>query len=237
MKKYILTENQTDKKTLLVPEGRHEVSYDQWNEAYKYLELSNKAKEAFEEGNYTEASLKGLESIARLISSLSSGVSYEELIKLPPIKLNNIFLLDFGWLANEKPKKKFTIKGRKFNVPNFSNASAGDFMDVMSMIMTIEKSKNEMDFGLMVAAVYMREGEYKQDEAAILERVEFLKKYAKMDVLYSAGFFLTNFLVNLRLPIEQHLSKEAQKELLKLTSSLSAWVTSLYSQALQKAEY
>jgi len=237
MKKYTLTNNGKEILVLKVPEGRHEVSYDQWCEAYKYLDLAQESKKDFDDGNIFEATQKSIESISRLVSSLSTGVTYEQLIKVPYSKINNIFILDFGWLSSEMPKKSFKVKGKTFKIPNFSEKSAGDFMDVMDLIKQINDLKNDADLGLTIAAIYFREGDYKQDVEAINERKEHLKKYAAMDVLFSAGFFFSNSLMSLEKSMLQHLELEVMEELEKLTSSLSGWGTILYLQALQKAEY
>ena len=237
MKKYNLTENGESKLTLLVPEGRHEVSYDQWKDAYQYIEMAQEAKDDFDNNLLIDATKKSVESITRLMSCLCSGVEFEELRNVPYDKLNNIFILEFGWLSKEDPKKKFNINGRTFEMPDFSKKSAGDFMDVMDLIGQVNDKKDDAELGLIIAAIYLREGDYKQDIDKINERKEFLKRYAKMDVLYSAGFFLTNSLNNLDKSTLQLLAHQVEKELVRITSSLHAWATILYLQASQKVEY
>ena len=237
MRKYNLTENGESKLTLLVPEGRHEVSYDQWKDAYQYIEMAKESKEAFDNEQFVEATKKSIESLTRLMTALCEGVTYEQLRNVPYNKLNNIFIIEFGWLSKEKPKKKFKINGRAFEIPDFSKKTAGDFMDVMDLITQINDKKDDAELGLIIAAIYLREGEYEQDIDKINERKEFLKRYAKMDVLYSAGFFFSSSLQNLDKSIPQHLASQVEKELLRITSFLAGWVTILYLQASQKVEY
>ena len=134
MRSYTLTAGDEDIKTLKTPQGRHEVSYYQWNKAYEYIKLSQEAKQDFDAGNYEVATKKSIESISRVIASLSTGVSYKDLLKIDWEKINNIFLLDFEWLSYEEPKKKFKIKGRKFSIPDFGNGTAGDYMDAMDLL-------------------------------------------------------------------------------------------------------
>ena len=236
MKKYNLTENGKKKYTLLVPEGRHEVSYDQWKDAYQYLEMAHEAKADFENNLYAEATKKSITSIINLIAALCEGVTFEQLKKISFDKLKNIFIFEFGWLSKEQPKKKFKINGRVFEIPDFSKKTAGDFMDVMDLIAQVNDKKDDAELGLVIAAIYMREGEYEQDIDKINERKEFLKRYAKMDVLFGAGFFFSNSLLNLEKSMLLHLAGQAVKELERLTSCLSGWAIILYLQALQKAE-
>ena len=235
MRSYTLTAGEKEIKTLKTPQGRHEVSYYQWQKAYEYLLLSQEAKQDFDDGKYEEATKKSIESISRVIAALSTGVTYKELLRIEWDKINNIFLLDFEWLSYEEPKKEFKIKGRKFTIPNFDNGTAGDYMDVMDLLKATKESGNDIDMGLTIAAVYLKEDkEYNQDIDAINERKEFFKKYAKIDLFYSVAFFLTSSLNKLKIDIRQH--SEVLEELERLTSSLNGWASILYLQASQKAK-
>ena len=236
MRKYKITEQGIGKLTLNVPEGRHEVTYDQWKDGYEYIKLAQSAKDDFDEGLYLEATKKSVESITHLMAHLCTGATYEQLKLVPYEKLNEIFILEFSWLSKEQPKKEFKIKERTFTMPEFLNKTAGDFMDVMDLIGQLNDKQDDAELGLTIAAIYMREGDYKQDLDKINERKDFLRKYAKMDVLYSAGFFLTNSLNNLDKSTLQLLAHQVEKELVRITSSLHAWATILYLQASQKVE-
>jgi hypothetical protein len=235
MRNYKLTAGDKEIKTLKTPQGRHEVSYYQWAKAYEYILLSQEAKQDFEDGKFEEATKKSIESITRVIAALGTGATYKDLLRIEWDKINNIFLLDFEWLSNEEPKREFKIKGRKFTIPNFDNSTAGDYMDVMDILRAAKDNSNDIDMGLTIASVYLKDDkEYKQDVDAINERKEFLKKYAKIDLFYSVAFFLTNSLVNLKIDIQQH--SQIVMELAKLTSSLNGWASILYLQACQKAK-
>lgn len=237
MRKYNIKINEKVTLSFKTPVGRKEVSYKQWSDAYKHIKISLKAKEEYEKGNINKASMLSVESMARIICALSKGVKYEDLIKLPISKLNNLFILEFSWLSNELPKRKFKVKNLKVEIPNFNKASAGDFMDTMSYLNLIKDKENHAELGVVIAAIYSKGGEYYQDEDNINKRIEFFKEHAKMDLFYSASFFLTSSLVNLKIPIKQHLSEKAQRVIVKTTSYLNAWVTTLCSPALQKVEY
>jgi hypothetical protein len=149
-------------------------------------------------------------------------------------KINNLFLIQFGWLSEEKPKRNFKIKGKKFTVPNYEQGTCGDFMDVMSLL-AMHEEYNDAEKGLLIAAVYMRNGEYYQDLEEINQRIEFLKKYGKMDLFYSCAFFLFSSLKSYKIDTQRHSA--VVKELEKQTSTLVSWGTILYSQTLQSQEY
>jgi hypothetical protein len=224
-----------EKVKFKVPEGRHEVSYDKWMNAYPYIKLAEEAQQALDLGDNLTATQKSIESMTHVICELSEGIRYDQLIKIKMDKINNLFLTAFNWLGNERPKKEFNINGKKFIIPEFINASAGDFMDCTALIQVLNENVAEEEKGLIIGAVYMRDGQYIQDLQSINERKEFLKKYAKMDFFFSCSFFLLNSLQVLGIHSSLHLTH--REELQKLISSLNEWATILYLQASQKQVY
>jgi hypothetical protein len=234
MNEYRITANGKEKKIVKLPTGRHEVTLEQWNDAYKYVELAVEANRLFEEGKLEESQAKVIESMCGTIASLGEGITYDELLNVEFNKINNLFLIQFGWLSEEKPKRNFKIKGKKFSVPKFEQGSCGDFMDVMSLL-AMHEEYNDAEKGLLIAAVYMRNGEYYQDLEEINQRIEFLKKYGRMDLFYSCAFFLFSSLKSYKIDTRRHSA--VVKELENLTSTLVSWATILYSQTLQNAEY
>ena len=234
MNEYRITVNGKEKKIVKLPSGRHEVTLEQWNNAYKYVELALEANRLFEEGKIEESQAKIIESMCGTISALGKGITYEELLQVDYNKINNLFLIQFDWLSKENVKREFRIKGKKFIVPKFEKATCGDFMDVMSLL-AMHEDYNDAEKGLLIAAVYMRNGEYYQDLEEINERIEFLKQYGRMDLFYSCAFFLSSSLKSYKIDIQRHLA--VVKEVEKLTSTLVSWGTILYSQTLQRQEY
>ena len=107
-------------------------------------------------------------------------------------------------------------------------------MDVMSLL-AMHEEYNDAEKGLLIAAVYMRNGEYYQDLEEINQRIEFLKKYGRMDLFYSAAFFLLSSLRSYKIDTQRHSA--VVEEMVKLTSTLVSWATILYSQVSQKLEY
>jgi len=204
MNTYAVKVNGEETKEFRVPTGRHEVNYDQWKEAYTYFVMAEDARSSMEDGDVEGATKSAIESICRTIEALSDGITYEELIQVNWSKLENLFLIAFGWIQDEEPKTKFKINGKKFSIPDFMRGTAGDFMDVMSLLSSM-KDIDESNKGIVVAAVYMREGEYYQDLQEIEERIEFLKKYGRMDLFYSISFFLLSSLRSFSLDTPQHL--------------------------------
>jgi hypothetical protein len=126
------------------------------------------------------------------------------------------------------------LTARKFSVPNYEQGTCGDFMDVMSLL-AMHEEYNDGEKGLLIAAVYMRNGEYYQDLEEINQRIDFLKKYGKMDLFYSCAFFLFSSLKSYKIDTQRHSA--VVKELERLTSTLVSWGTILYSQTLQSQEY
>lgn len=224
-----------EKVKFKVPEGRHEVSYNKWMKAYPYIKLAEEAQQALDLGDNLLATQKSIESMTHTICELSEGIRYDQLIKIKMDKINNLFLTSFNWLGSERPKKEFTINGKRFIIPEFINASAGDFMDCTALIQVLNDNVADEEKGLIIGAVYMRDGQYIQDLQGINKRKEFLKKHAKMDFFFSCSFFLLNSLQTLGLLSSLHLTH--RKELELLISSLNEWVTILYLQASQKRAY
>jgi hypothetical protein len=146
----------------------------------------------------------------------------------------NLFISDFGWIKDEMPKKELLIKGKKFLIPNFDKKSAGDFMDLYDLTQQIT-DKNSADYGLLIAAVYLKDGEYHQDLEDLEKRKEFFKKYAKMDLFYSCTFFLFNTLQKYKPDIVQPM--ELQQEAEKVISTLNVWDTIPYLLLWPKVEY
>jgi hypothetical protein len=234
MNEYRITANGNEKKIVKLPSGRHDVTIEQWNNAYKYIELAMEANRLFEEGQVEKSQAKVIESMCGTIAALGAGITFEELMQVDYNKINNLFLIQFGWLSEEKPKRNFKIKGKKFTVPNYEQGTCGDFMDVMSLL-AMHEEYNDGEKGLLIAAVYMRNGEYYQDLEEINQRIEFLKKYGRMDLFYSCAFFLFSSLKSYKIDTRRHSA--VVKELENLTSTLVSWGTILYSQTLQSQEY
>lgn len=224
MNTYSFKINGVDTKEFHLPTGRHEVTITQWREAYKYLQLADDAREAEDEGKFEEAQSKIIQSIVGTIASLSHGITYDELMQVNYTKLNNLFLTQFAWLQNEQPKKEFKIKGKRFVMPNFMKTSAGDFQDCMDLLKML-KEEEEPDKGLVIAAIYMRNGEYYQDLEEIKARIEFLREHGRMDLFYACSFFFLNSLRAFKITSLQPL---AVAEMEKLTQPLNAWASMLY---------
>ena len=230
MKKFEITANGKHKATALLPDGRKEVTLEQWNKAYPFLMDGIAAQGMFDEGDIEEAQIKIVQSMCNTMSALSTNLDYDDLINIDFDKLNNLFLLQFSWLTNESPKKNFKINGRNFSIPDFEAGSAGDFMDIMSLIQSL-KDEEEADKGLAIAAIYMRQGEYYQDLNEIRDRMDFLKEYARMDLFFSCAFFLRSSLERHKTNIIAPLTLRLEVE--KLASVLIGWATTLYLQTLQ----
>lgn len=215
-------------KTFYLPTGRHEITIDKWRKAYKYMEMSDKAQYLLDEGKVLESQAMAIESICGTMCELSDGLEYRDLILAPWDKIYNLSLIAFDWIQKEKPKTEFKINGRRFIVPDFHRRSAGDFQDVTQMLQVMER-ENEADKGALIAAVYMRDGEYYQDLQEIQDRVEFVKKHAKMDLFYACSFFLLNSMRHFKVITQQHL--EEVREMERLTSTSLNLATTLYFQA------
>jgi len=233
MNKFALKINGEEKKEVLTPTGRHEVTIEQWDKAYKWLDLAAEANQDFEDGNTDEAQRKIVASICGTIEALSIGITYDELIQIKWDKVNKLFMIAFSWLQEEEPKKEFKIKGKKFYVPDFMRGTAGDFMDVMSLLSAL-KENEEHEKGLLIAAIYMRDGEYYQDLEEINARVEFLREHGRMDLFYSCAFFLLNSLKIFNQITPQPLV--LLEEMAKLTSTLNSWGSTLYLHTRQNRE-
>jgi hypothetical protein len=234
MNTFTITANGLSKKDVKLPSGRHDVTIAQWVKAHEYLEIAIKANDLLNEGKFEESQKLAVESMCGTMSALSEGLDMDDLLRMEMDKVNNLFMMQFSWLQNETPKRKFKIKGKKFEIPNFGERTCGDFVDTMSLLSVYEQYK-DADKGIVVAAIYMREGEYYQDLQEIEERIEFLKKYGRMDLFYSCSFFLLSSMRNHKINTEQHSILKAELE--KLTSTLSAWVSTLYLQTLQNQTY
>jgi len=217
MNTYAVKVNGEETKEFRVPTGRHEVTYEQWKEAYTYFVMAEDARSSMEDGDVEGATKSAIESICRTIEALSDGITYDELMQVNWSKLETLFLIAFGWIQDEEPKTKFKINGKKFSIPDFMRGTAGDFMDVMSLLSSM-KDIDESNKGIVVAAVYMREGEYYQDLQEIEQRIEFLKKYGRMDLFYSISFFLLSSLRSFSLDTPQHLPLVEELE-----SLISLW--------------
>ena len=226
MNNYTLRINDSEKLKFKTPTGRHEVNYSQWNEAYKYLNFKDDNSEDL-----------GLEKLCRIIAALSQDVTFDDLRKLDIIVIQKLYLSDFSdWLQNETPKRNFVVNGKKISIPKFNIKKAGDFMDAMALLDIIKDKHNDSEVGLTIAAVYFKDDiNYNQDIEAIDRRKAELKKYAKMDLFYSAGFFLGSFLMDLKKHIPQptQLIKVAEK----LTHNLKDLDIMHSLLRLQKANY
>ena len=234
MNTFTITANGKSKKDVKIPSGRYDVNIEQWNKAQEHLNTALKANNLFEEGKLEESQKLAVESMCGTMSELSIGLEMDDLLHMDMDKVNNLFMIQFAWLQNETPKRKFKIKGKKFEIPNFGERSCGDFVDTMSLL-SIYEDYQDADKGIIIAAIYMREGEYYQDLQEIEERIEFLKKYGRMDLFYSCAFFLLSSMRNHKINMQPHLQLKAEME--KLTSTLNAWASTLYLQTLQNQTY
>lgn len=234
MKTYNIKTNGSKTKEARLPDGRHEVTLEQWNKAYEYLDMAIKANDLLEEEKNEESQLLAIESMCGTMASLSRNLNKYDLMHMNKDKVNNLFLIQFAWLSNERHKREFNVNGKKFLIPNFAKGTCGDFMDAVSLLSSYGEHEDS-EKGLVVAAIYMRQGEYYQDIEEINERMEFLKKYGRMDLFSSAAFFLLSSLRNHKIDMRQH--SNLKKEMEKLTSTLNAWATILYSQASQNRAF
>ena len=179
MNTFTITANGKSKKDVKIPSGRYDVSIEQWSKAQEHLNTALKANDLLEEGKLEESQKLAVESMCGTMSALSIGLDMDDLLRMDMDKVNNLFMMQFAWLQNETPKRKFKIKGKKFEIPNFGERSCGDFVDTMSLL-SIYEDYQDADKGIIIAAIYMREGEYYQDLQEIEERIEFLKKYGRI---------------------------------------------------------
>ena len=234
MNTFTITANGKSKKDVKLPSGRYDVNIEQWSKAQEHLNTALKANDLLEEGKLEESQKLAVESMCGTMSALSIGLEMDDLMRMDMDKVNNLFMMQFAWLQNETPKRKFKIKGKKFEIPNFGERSCGDFVDTMSLL-SIYEDYQDADKGIIIAAIYMREGEYYQDLQEIEERIEFLKKYGRMDLFYSCAFFLLNSTRNHKINMQPHSQLKVEME--KLTSTLNAWASTLYLQTLQNHKY
>jgi len=234
MNTFTITANGKSKKDVKIPSGRYDVNIEQWSKAQEHLNTALKANDLFEESKLEESQKLAVESMCGTMSALSIGLEMDDLMRMDMDKVNNLFMMQFAWLQNETPKRKFKIKGKKFEIPNFGERSCGNFVDTMSLL-SIYEDYQDADKGVLIAAIYMREGEYYQDLQEIEERIEFLKKYGRMDLFYSCAFFLLSSTRNHKINMQPHSQLKVEME--KLTSTLNAWVSTLYLQTLQNQTY
>lgn len=182
-------------KKFQLPEGRHEITYSQWTKCYEQLPLIEKANDLMNGGKVEEAEKLAIEYSAKIISYLSE-CEYQDLLSVHPNQLANLFNIFLSWLQDTtEPPKRFKVRNRYFEVPHFNKATAGEYMDVMSLLGQI-KSDDNIERGLVIASIYCREKDkgYAQDLEEIEERKEFFKKYAKIDLFHSCAFFLRSSL-------------------------------------------
>lgn len=221
-------------KKFALPEGRHEISYGQWTNCFEQLPLIQQAQDLSDAGKMEEAEKLAIEYSAKIISYLSDA-DYEDVLKVHPNQLANLFNIFLTWMQDTTdPKQRFKIRNRYFEVPVFGKATAGEYMDVMSLLGQIKRD-DDIDRGLVIASIYCREKDkgYTQNLEEIEERKQFFKQYAKVDLFYSCAFFLRNSLRMLKKYTLQPLDK---KEVEKLTSTLSVWDTIHCLLLLQKQE-
>ena len=79
-------------KTVKFPEGRHEVDYKKWSDAYVWINKAKEVQEEGEEGNKIIASKKAFDYIIRIMSILSDKITYAELVDAPALSIQNIWL-------------------------------------------------------------------------------------------------------------------------------------------------
>ena len=242
---FTITANGKSKKDVKIPSGRYDVNIEQWSKAQEHLNTALKANDLFEEGKLEESQKLAVESMCGTMSALSIGLEMDDLLRMDMDKVNNLFMMQFAWLQNETPKRKFKIKGKKFEIPNFGERSCGDFVDTMSLL-SIYEDYQDADKGIIIEDKSNPEKnlshEFKSNEIfkasdlpEIEERIEFLKKYGRMDLFYSCAFFLLNSMRSHKINMQPHLALKAEME--KLTSTLNAWASTLYLQTLQNQTY
>ena len=215
-----------------IPDGRHEITYNQWEKAYPFmLELEN-AKQMFDDGKYYDSSIKSIECICKIIASLSIGVDYKDLLKCNLDYIQNLFMQHFVFLSEHSEQRSFKISGQTFEIKSFDVETAGQFMDAMALVKEVEETTNEF-IGYKIAAIYFPYGDYEQDLKIINDRSEWFKENARMDFFYALGFFLGNIWKKCNPPTRLLLQKEAAK----LTNILSGSAIILYSLAWQKMVY
>jgi hypothetical protein len=230
---YLTLDKGTHKVKWTAPQGRHEVTYEKWKEAYPHIKLAEEAAQLLEDGENEKATMKAIESICRTIASLSDGITYEDLMKCKWDYVSNLFMTCFDWLSKEKAKTNFIIDGVKLDVPDYSKATAGQFMDVMALMEQV-KEDSDIDKGLIIAAVYCRQTPYVDDEIDLNKRKEWLKQHAKADLFYSCAFFLRNFFQNCPIySLHYSVAEVVERD----SSCLVAWATSVYLQASRRAGF
>ena len=126
---FTITANGKSKKDVKLPSGRYDVNIEQWSKAQEHLNTALKANDLLEEGKLEESQKLAVESMCGTMSALSIGLEMDDLMRMDMDKVNNLFMMQFAWLQNETPKRKFKIKGKKFEIPNFGERSCGDFVD------------------------------------------------------------------------------------------------------------
>ena len=223
---------QINKTKFKIPQGRHEVSYDQWKNAYAGIKKAEEAKQAYEDGDNEQATILTIEHMADIISKLSIGVTTKEILQAPFDQITNLFITKFDWIWNEEAKAKFKIKGKYFDIPNFGRMSGMQLMDCMQLIQQME-GDDEIDKGLIIASIYTQE-KYEQDFENLEAKKQFLKDNAKLDLFFACAFFLRSGIQNLK---GYTLPASIGAEVESLTSTLNDWVCILYLQVLQKREY
>ncbi len=219
-------------KKFSCPQGRHEVTYEQWSKAYEGIQKVEEAKQSYEEGDDIKATQLIVEHVCHIVSSLSVGVSKDDLLKANFEQVNNLFLVYFSWIWDEEPKRKLKIKGKEFDIPDFGKRSGLELMDCMQLLQQMD-SDNDAEKGLVIASIYAEE-KYKQDFEGLEQKKQWLKDNAKLDLFYSCAFFLRSGTKTLGKSI---LPPSIEQEVAKLTSTLNDWVCTLYLQVLQKREY
>ena len=215
-----------------LPEGRHEVTYDQWSEAIKQIKEIDEAQNLYESGDYSQSNSKVIRAMSKMIVALSDGnVKEDDLLNCEWDKVNNIFATCFSWIHNEPPKKEFIVNGKTLVIPNFNNTTGLQLMDATAYLQQIDEAEDH-EKGLVIATIYTSE-KYTQDLVEYEKRKEWLKKYAKLDLFYSCAFFLRNTMKKLPLYIPQPL---VVQEVEKLTKRLNALATTLYLLTYQESK-
>jgi hypothetical protein len=107
MNEYRITANGNEKKIVKLPSGRHDVTIEQWNNAYKYIELAMEANRLFEEGQVEKSQAKVIESMCGTIAALGAGITFEELMQVDYNKINNLVPHSVRVVKRRKAKAQF----------------------------------------------------------------------------------------------------------------------------------
>lgn len=216
-------------KEFRCPEKRSEITYEQWAKAYEHLKKVEEGQDLLEKGNYIDSSKITIRGICGMIAELSEGITEQELLMCDWDKVNKIFASVFSFIQNEPPKNKFEVGGKTLTIPDFNLTTGLQLMDCTAYLQQITES-GDHEKGLIIASVYTTE-KYTQDLKAFEDRKEWIRKHGRMDLFYSASFFLLNSIKRLKLFTLPH---SIQEEVEVLTKDLVGLATIQYLLVSQK---